>query len=128
MRERGSVRVLDSGEGCPELPLVETGGIARAVVWPGVGAEMRSMHRIELAPGGRTRPQSHAMEAVYFVVSGAASVSGTDPGPAQPLVTGSMVHVGPNTAYVFEAGADGALILGGPCPADPALYRALAEK
>jgi hypothetical protein len=86
-------RVLHAADHGPLLPIVEGKGTARAIVWPGVGAALRSMHRIELADG------------------------------SEPLLEGSMIHVEPGTAYQFEASADGMLLLGGPCPADPALYQ-----
>jgi quercetin dioxygenase-like cupin family protein len=120
------VRVLDAGEECPALPLVEGEGVARAVIWPGIGARLRSMHRISLAPGARTIAQRHPMEAVYYVLSGDGTVRDPEHPPARPLVEGAMVHVEPGTAYVLEAGSAGIEILGGPCPADPALYSGLS--
>ncbi len=126
MVEPREVRVLDAGEACPALPLVDGEGVARAVIWPGVGATLRSMHRIRLAPGARTLPQRHPMEAVYYVLSGDGTVRDPEHPPARPLVEGSMVHVEPGTAYVLEAGSGGIEILGGPCPADPALYAGLS--
>jgi quercetin dioxygenase-like cupin family protein len=120
------VRVLDAGDGCPALPLVEGEGVARAVIWPGIGAQLRSMHRISLAPGARTLPQRHPMEAVYYVLSGEGTVRDLKHPPARPLVEGAMVHVEPDTAYVLEAGAEGIEVLGGPCPADPTLYAGLS--
>jgi quercetin dioxygenase-like cupin family protein len=120
------VRVLDGGESCPTLPLVDGEGVARAVVWPGIGAQLRSMQRIRLAPGARTIPLRHAMEAVYYIMSGAGTVLDPERPPARPLVEGAMVHVEPGTAYLLEGGPDGIEILGGPCPADPALYAGLA--
>jgi quercetin dioxygenase-like cupin family protein len=121
----GEVRVLDAGETCPSLPLVDGEGSARAVVWPGVGAHLRSMHRLRLAPGARTIPLRHAMEAVYYVMSGAGTVLDPADPTARPLVEGAMVHIEPGTGYVFEAGTTGIEILGGPCPADPSLYTGL---
>ena len=53
MSEVKAVRILDAGASCPELPMVEGGGVARAIVWPGVGAALRSMHRIELTRARR---------------------------------------------------------------------------
>lgn len=119
------VAVLDADEHCPRLPLVTGNGEAYAVVWPGVGAEMRSMHRISLGPGSATVPQRHPMEAVYSVIGGGGMVRDPDTGAAEALVDGSMFHVEPGTAYVVEAGAGGIELVGGPCPADPALYRAI---
>ncbi len=118
------VRVLDSGPSCPELPLVEGGGVARAVVRPEVGAEKRSMNLIRLKAAARTMTLSHPMEAVYYVMSGAGSVVDPADLAAQPLVVGSMVHIEPDTRYAFIAGPHGMEIIGGPCPADPALYAA----
>jgi quercetin dioxygenase-like cupin family protein len=121
------VRVLDAGEACPALPLVDGEGVARAVIWPGIGAELRSMHRIRLAPGARTIPLRHPMEAVYYVMRGTGAVVDPDDPQPRPLVEGAMIHVEPGTAYVLEAGAQGIEILGGPCPADPTLYAGVSR-
>jgi quercetin dioxygenase-like cupin family protein len=126
MTGSNEVRVLGVGEECPALPLVDGEGVARALIWPGIGAHLRSMHRISLAPGARTIPQRHPMEAVYYVLSGGGIVRDPEHPPEQPLVEGAMVHVEPGTAYVLEAGPEGIEILGGPCPADPALYPGLS--
>jgi quercetin dioxygenase-like cupin family protein len=127
MIQSTEVRVLDGGESCPTLPLVDGEGVARAVIWPGMGAELRSMHRIRLAPGVRTVPLRHPMEAVYYVISGAGTVLDPDEPHPRPLVEGTMVHVERGTAYVLEGGAQGIEILGGPCPADPTLYAGRAR-
>jgi hypothetical protein len=120
------VAVLDADERCPRLPLVAGGGEAYAVVWPGNGAAMRSMHRISLPAGAATLPQRHPMEAVYSVIGGGGSVRDPDTGAAETLTDGAMFHVDPGTAYVVEAGPSGIELVGGPCPADPALYRNLS--
>lgn len=120
------VVVLDADDKCPRLPIVDGGGEAFAVVWPGVGASMRSMHRISLLPGGVTIRMSHPMEAAYYVMSGSGAVLAPDTGDATPLVDGSMIHIEPGTAYVYQAGTAGMELIGGPCPADPALYRHIA--
>ena len=120
------VAVFDADERCPRLPLVVCAGEAYAVVWPCVGSEMRSMHRISLGANSTTVPQRHPMEAVYAVIAGGGTVRDPDTGAAETLVDGSMFHVEPGTAYVVEAGAGGMELVGGPCPADPALYRSLA--
>jgi quercetin dioxygenase-like cupin family protein len=116
------VRVLKDDENCPDLPIVEANGSAWAVVWPGVGAELRSIHHISLQSVGRTIELSHPMEAVYYVMSGTATAIDPDAGSRHPLVEGSMAHIEPGTRYVFEAGSEGAEIIGGPCPADHSLY------
>lgn len=124
--EPDAVRILD-GEG-PPLKLLEAGGgVAEAIIWPGNGATLRSMHRFRLTPSGRTQPQRHPMEAVYYVVRGTASVLDPDENESFELNAGSMVHVEPRTTYIFHSGTDGAEIVGGPCPADPQLYTHLAQ-
>jgi quercetin dioxygenase-like cupin family protein len=121
------VQVLTCNDDCPELPIVEGDGRAQAVIWTGVGASMRSMHRIRLERGARTSDQSHPMEAVYYVMTGSGMVVDPAGGALDPIVEGSMVHVEPGTTYRFEAGPDGLVLLGGPCPVDPALYDHLAS-
>jgi quercetin dioxygenase-like cupin family protein len=104
------------------LPIIKGDGSARAVVWPGTGAEMRSIHLIQLAPSSETVRLVHPGESVYYVLDGSGTVAGEGPAPATALAPGAMVHVGPVTAYRFAAGADGLEIFGGPCPCDPASY------
>jgi quercetin dioxygenase-like cupin family protein len=116
------VRVLRADDGSPELPIVEGEGAVRAIVWPGIGARLRSMQQLDLAAGSRTLPLKHPMEAVYYVMQGEGIVRDPENGSSNPLIEGSMIHIDPGTSYVFEAGSDGIGLLGGPCPADPSLY------
>jgi quercetin dioxygenase-like cupin family protein len=118
----GEVRVLTLDDTCPALALVDGRGRAVAVVWPGVGAAHRSMHHIALGGGARTVRQRHPSEAVYYVQSGAGAVEDPDAGTRDDIIEGSMIHVEPGTAYSFVADAAGLVLLGGPCPPDPALY------
>lgn len=122
MSNANEVQILDTGPDCPLLPIVEGAGEARAVVWPGMGASMRSMHRISLGGGSRTVELTHPMEAVYYVISGGADAIDTSDGSRHPLIEGSYAHVEPGTPYVIEAGEEGAELMGGPCPPDPTLY------
>jgi quercetin dioxygenase-like cupin family protein len=119
------VLVVDAEAG-PELPLVVGEGVARAVIWPGIGAQLRSMQTISLGAGSRTVELSHPSDAVYAVIAGDGEVA--EPGGGEPaaLRDGSMFHVDAGTAYVVSAGAGGMELVGGPSPADPALYRDVA--
>jgi hypothetical protein len=121
------VRILKDDDSCPELPIVDEGGTAWAVVWPGVGARLRSMHHIALNPYGRTVELSHPMEAVYYVMGGQGNAIDVSDGSRHELVLGSMAHIDPETRYVFEAGPQGAQIIGGPCPADVRMYAHLGD-
>lgn len=127
MNSPRQVQVLKDDENCPELPIIESNGRAWAVVWPGVGAELRSMHHISLQNVGRTVELSHPMEAVYYVIGGSAVAIDPDDGSRHELSEGSMAHIEPGTHYVFEAGPDGAEIIGGPCPADHSMYEDMRQ-
>lgn len=122
MSDVPKVRILKPGGDCPPLPLIDGEGEATAIVWPGIGAHMRSLHRFVLSAGSQTVVQRHPSEAVYYLRNGSAEVADMDVGERSPLTAGSMVHVEPDTSYVFLAGDGGAEIVGGPCPADPSLY------
>lgn len=117
------VQVLSSTEGCPPLAIIEEAGEATAIVWPGVGAKHRSMHKISLATGGRTIRMEHPGEAVYYVVEGSVTVS--DDSGDYLATKGAMVFVEPSTSYILAAGDGRAQLIGGPCPPDPALYEGM---
>jgi quercetin dioxygenase-like cupin family protein len=80
-----------------------------------MGSRYRSLHRVELDPGGRTVPLRHVSEAVYFIAEGRGVVGGTTFKPRD------MVYVPRRTPYRFVA-EEASLILGGPCPPDESLY------
>jgi quercetin dioxygenase-like cupin family protein len=122
----GEIRILDAATG-PELPIIEGGGVARAIVWPGVGAELRSLHRIWLEPGATTVTLAHPSDAVYYVLEGSGSAHDESTGAAHEVRQGSMFHVDAGTSYAIIAG-DGAMqLVGGPAPADPAMYAHLVD-
>jgi quercetin dioxygenase-like cupin family protein len=116
------VQVIPLRGNGPLLPIVLGDGAARAVIWPGTGAAMRSIHLIQLAPSSGTVLQVHPVESVYYVMDGTGTVAGDGPSPGAALSPGAMVHVGPGTAYRFVAGTGGLEFFGGPCPCDPASY------
>jgi quercetin dioxygenase-like cupin family protein len=84
-----AVRIIDARDvsAHPVLPIVEDEqGEARAIVWPGIGANDRSLHQIRLAPGARTVELAHPSEAVYYVVEGSGEVTEGGPCPADPAL------------------------------------------
>lgn len=119
------VQIIEADGTCPALPLVEGEGSAQAVIWPGVGAQLRSMHLIDLRPGARTIEQRHPMEAVYYVVEGSARAVDTSDGSSYRVSQGVMIFVEPDTPYEIHADDGVVRLVGGPCPPDPALYRQL---
>lgn len=122
MSSPAQIQVLAADRG-PSVELLEEDGSAVAIVWPEMGATLRSLHAISLPSGARTLKLCHPGEAVYYVIRGAGQALDVGDGNAQTLIAGSMIHVEPGTPYVLSAGADGMSLVGGPAPPDPALYR-----
>ncbi|MDQ6817464.1 MAG: hypothetical protein M3018_08670 [Actinomycetota bacterium] len=115
------IQILSAAEG-PRLAIVRGPGHAHAVVWPGMGANLRSIHSISLESGARTIELSHPSEAVYYVAAGSGEAIDVVTGAREKLGRGSMVHVDPGTAYVLSAGEEGMRVVGGPSPPDLSLY------
>jgi quercetin dioxygenase-like cupin family protein len=114
------VVVLPPAEG-RAIDLLAGPGAGHVVVGPHMGAQHRTMCRLELEPGSATRTLRHPSEAVWYVVSGHGEAlrEGADPLPLEP---GAMVHVAPAATYTLRA-ADAAelVVVGGPSPPDAAL-------
>jgi len=124
MGSNEEIQVVPLEQG-PPLDIVEGEGHAHAVIWPGMGARLRSVHRIELAAGARTIAMRHPSEAVYYVIDGSGEVLDMGDGEVQPLRPGSMAHIDVETTYRFGAGEEGLSLVGGPSPPDPAIYEGL---
>lgn len=103
------------------VDVVERGGSAWAIAWPGTGSRHRTMHRIELDAGGATRTLAHPSESVYFVAEGDGVLHDLNAGARVPLAPHTMAYVPRRTGYRFEA-ASPLLVIGGPCPPDETLY------
>jgi quercetin dioxygenase-like cupin family protein len=126
-----SVMVVPLGSG-PELALLAgTGtGSVTAAIWPGVGAQSRTIAVFGLSAGASTIELRHDGEAVYYVRSGAGAVRGGTDGTstAQQLREGAIVHVARSTNYRLTAdGGSGLGLVGGPCPPDPSWFDGLDD-
>ena len=119
MARAGLIAVCGSG---PHLDLVRGVGRAQALVHPGVGATMRAMHRLELEGDSTTVDLEHPSDAVYYVLSGVGRA--ISDGRELELTEGTMIHIDAATPYRLQAGFAGVSVVGGPAPADPALYGA----
>lgn len=124
MTTSDEIQILSTAEG-PTLEIIEGDGQARAVVWPGMGAQLRSLHTISLGPGARTVQLRHPSEAVYYVIGGAGEAIDMTDCDAHAIGPGTMLHIDAGTAYVIRAGDDGMSVAGGPAPPDLALYDGL---
>jgi mannose-6-phosphate isomerase-like protein (cupin superfamily) len=126
-RPSNTARVVDSAKPCPEIPIIIGRGNARVVMWPGNDTQFRTLQILTLEGGDRTIPLNHGSDAVYYVISGAGSITDVQSGESSALAEGAMVHIDAGDHYLFGANSDqGMKILGGPCPADPKLYADLA--
>lgn len=122
-----TVRVIDTTSGVsPTIPIVEGAGSARVLLWPGNGAKYRTLQLIDLQTGDRTVDLSHTTDAVFYVMKGAGTVVDTKSKSTSELMEGSMIHIDAGDRYRFES-SPGMMLLGGPCPADEALYQALQQ-
>lgn len=96
-------------------------GEVRAVVWPGMGAQHRSMHYVRLALGETSHTWRHPGEAVYYVLDGSGWFEDHTAGGRHEVSEGLIVHVSAGTSYTMTA-REALTCVGGPCPPDPALY------
>ena len=105
------------------LPLVDgPSGEVRAVVWPGMGAQHRSMHHIRLPARAATFVHRHPSEAVYYAIRGTGAIEDLDAGTSHALRAGAFAHISPDLRYRIVAGDAELVCVGGPCPPDPAIY------
>jgi mannose-6-phosphate isomerase-like protein (cupin superfamily) len=127
IRPANTARVVDSATRCPEIPIIVGRGNARVVMWPGNDTQFRTLQILTLEGGDRTIPLNHGSDAVYYVISGAGSITDLRSSEVSSLAEGAMLHIDAGDAYLFSADSDqGIKILGGPCPADAKLYAGLA--
>lgn len=124
MSDAPQVVVVEASEG-PRLSLVGEGGEAHAIIWPGMGAELRSFHRIYVPGGGRTVDLRHPGESAYYVISGGGEIVDLDLNVTTALVEGSTVHIDGGTGYAIVGTGTGIEVVGGPAPPDPSLYELL---
>lgn len=119
MSNQGELIVISAGVYADELDIVSGSGSFREIVGPRCGASERSLYEVALAPGDHVDFLTHAGDAVYYVVSGTATVT-DNAGRSRELVAGAMVHVGAESTYQL-ASLVGTRLIGGPSPVDPGL-------
>lgn len=115
--------VIRDEEDAIRVPLLPEADCAVALVWPGMGARHRSLHRISFQPGMASFIFRHESDSVYYVVDGSAEVVDAEDGRALECDAGSAVHIAAGTRYQLRAGATPATVVGGACPPDPRLYQ-----
>ena len=126
MFSQDAVRVISPSQWGPPMDIVYGGATCRAIVWPGNGGNERSLHYFAMPQGSSTVELVHGSEAVYYVAEGSVLVSDLTDEDSRVVGVGGMFHIQIGTHYLFAAEQEHTVVLGGPCPADIALYESLS--
>ena len=119
-----SIKVLDPEKNFKLLPYTEGKGVAKAIIWPGMGAKLGSMHYFVMAPGARNVPHKHPeAEDMFYVVQGQGVVIDFDQGKEYPFKKGDFVFIPAGITHAVRSdGPEDFISVGGPSPADEAMY------
>jgi len=118
-----AIRILKLNKDYVLIPLIK-GGMAKAIIWPGMGAKFASMHYVEMKPGEENILHMHEYsEDVFYVVQGRGVVVDGNTGKEYPFEKGNFVYVEPGTIHAVKSfGPENFISVGGPAPPDTDLY------
>lgn len=120
-----NIKVINPEKEYVKLPYTQGKGIAKAVIWPGMGAKHGSMHYFLMEPGAKNVPHRHPVsEDMFYVLQGSGVIVDYDQNIEHPFTRGNFIYVpaGVNHA-VHSEGPDDYISVGGPCPIDHAMYK-----
>lgn len=117
------IRILRADREFVPLPGA-AGEESRAIVWPGMGARAGTIHFTTVQPGHSTQPRRFPnSELSFYAMQGRGKITDLDLFSEHPFDTMDMAHVLPGVLHqVANRGTDPLIIIGGPCPPEPALY------
>jgi quercetin dioxygenase-like cupin family protein len=120
-----AVRVFHRDEPDQHMPMIASD--ARLIVWPGVGAMDANMNYVRMQAGEENVPHVHNdSEDTLFVLEGRGSISDLSNGRELEFEAGQVVHVAPGVEHQVRADRGAEIVsVGGPCPADLELLRAI---
>src|SRR5690606_6782903 len=100
---------------------------ARLVVWYGAGAVSANMNYVVLEPGERNKEHLHAYsEDTIFILAGHGTAEDHTHGTRVPFGPGDVVTIPPGVVHAVAADLGEQVIsVGGPCPADLDMLRAV---
>ncbi len=100
---------------------------ARLVVWYGAGAVSANMNYVVLEPGERNKEHLHAYsEDTIFILSGRGTAEDHTHGTRLPFGPGDVVTIPPGVVHAVAADLGERVVsVGGPCPADLDMLRAV---
>jgi len=122
-----TVQIIDTRLDRAPLAVVRGTGAAHAVLRGSNGAHFRTFNTIELGAGSSTVDLCHGEECAWYITTGSGAVRDLTDDSVQPLIEGSMIHIGRGDRYRVEAGAEGLSAVWGTVPLDPAFYESYLE-
>ena len=120
-----AIHVLHRDRPGARMPMIASD--ARLVIWPGMGAWEANMNYVRMLPGEENVPHVHEeSEDTIMVLSGRGSVVDLSNGVTHEFEAGDVIHVPPGVRHQVrgDRGED-VVSVGGPCPADVKLLRAI---
>jgi mannose-6-phosphate isomerase-like protein (cupin superfamily) len=120
-----AIRVFHRDKPDRMLPVISKD--ARLVVWPGVGAQTANMNYVRMQPGEQNVPHVHAeSEDTIFILEGRGSITDFANARRLEFTADQVIHVpvGLRHAVAADRGSPIASV-GGPCPADMAMLKAV---
>src|ERR671934_2509663 len=111
----------------PDLMLPMIARDARLVVWPGVGAQMANMNYVDMQPGEENVAHTHEeSEDAIVILDGEGTIDDLMSGVSHRFHTGQVVFVPVGVPHRVRADRGSRLeSVGGPCPPDKNLLRAI---
>ncbi len=111
----------------PDLMLPIISKDARLVVWLGVGAKTANMNYVKMEPDEANMPHVHAeSEDTIFILEGKGSVEDMSNGFKLDFEADQVIHVPTGLRHAVAADKGSPVVsVGGPCPADKGLLRAV---
>lgn len=100
---------------------------ARLVVWLGAGAKTANMNFVVMEPGEANRPHIHAeSEDTIFILEGRGTIKDHSNDIVMEFSAGDVIHIPIGLEHAVRADRGERIIsVGGPCPADTGMLRAI---
>jgi len=119
-----TVKILNPDKDFVEIPLIK-GGMAKAIIWPGMGAKHGTMHYFVMKPGEENVHHVHdEAEDMFYIVQGKGVIVDGNNGKEHPFQKGDFVYVSPGTPHAAKSfGPEDYISVGGPTPPDLSIYK-----
>lgn len=120
-----AVRYFHQDEPGMMVPLISRD--ARLVVWLGAGARTANMNFVVMEPGEENIPHIHAeSEDTIFILEGRGTLKDHDNDRVLEFQAGDVIHIPIGLRHAVRADRGERVVsVGGPCPADTGMLRAV---